>query len=143
MEIALLFLMLLGLLATLNLSLGSRPIFDRHPVFRVLTHPGWLTPHIFVGPYLIGLMMLGHLSPWPPLAMQQASQLGGSPPSWAVACGVLTVDLWLLWTGAMVFRKTAVEAEERAFWQLHLFNFMFGAVFIAAVVLLSAPKELL
>lgn len=126
----------LTLLATLRLSVPRTASAKPGMVLRLLTHPGWLLPLIFLMAIAIGLMMRGSLSPWPPIAAARFSKHG----PWAGVFGfllALVVDLWLLWTPATVVARFASPEKQHALRRLPVFNFLVGGAILAAATLIN------
>ncbi len=124
----------LALLATLRQSVPA--LAERNLGFLggFLTSPVWLVPLIFVAYMMVGLMMAGDLSPWPPAARAIFDHKWGV---WAGIAGfilVLVVDIWLVWTPSMVARRFAGKDGQDTVKTLPVFNVIFGVVVIALLL---------
>jgi hypothetical protein len=124
----------LALLATLRQSVPA--LAERNLGFLggFLTSPVWLVPLIFVAYMMVGLMMAGDLSPWPPAARAIFDHKWGA---WAGIAGfilVLVVDIWLVWTPSMVARRFAGKDGQDTVKTLPVFNVIFGVVVIALLL---------
>ena len=92
------FLAVMALLATLRQSLPFAAAQRAGGVIGFLTSPIWLVPLILAMAGVIGLMLTGAVSPWPP---QAQAEFSGQFGAWAGITGfilVVVVDLWLVWT---------------------------------------------
>ncbi|MCP5395211.1 MAG: hypothetical protein H6918_00500 [Sphingomonadaceae bacterium] len=132
-------LAILALLASLRLSLPPTAdrFFARQPL-TLLTSAAWLVPYIVVMGLAVGLMIKGQLSPWPQEAMADFAGRWGKWAGIAALLVVGTVDLWMVWTGAMAARRFAPVGSEAAFGRLQLLNVVFGAIFFLLVALFAA-----
>jgi hypothetical protein len=100
-------------------------------------HPTWLIPLILAMGLVVGLMIRGDLSPWPPAAAARFAEWGGRPAAVAGFLTVVVVDLWLLWTPSMVAQRFATPENREAARQLPWLNLAFGGVFLGAMYLLA------
>jgi hypothetical protein len=128
------FLAVMALLATLRQSLPFAAAQRAGGVIGFLTSPIWLVPLILAMAGVIGLMLTGAVSPWPPEAQ---AEFAGKFGAWAGITGfvlVVVVDLWLVWTPSMVARRFAGPDGLNTVKALPLFNLIFGFAFIAILL---------
>ena len=126
-------LALLTFAATARLSLLPAAPHHVPRWMKILTNSIWLLPLMLAMALTLGLMAKGVLSPWPPQAAAYFETLGGG---WAALTGfvlVLTVDMWLLWTGSrIVLRHTPLE-DRHAIRHLSALNLLLGGGLLVAI----------
>lgn len=122
-------LLSLMLLQTLRLSITGKI----HPQkANVLTTHKWLYPLGILGPFTIGTFYKGALSPWPPLAYEKMTAVGGHWAGAAAFVLVITVDIWMFWAAAKAIRDTTLTSavfrpmHDKVAVYYHLVNFLVG-----------------